>query len=405
MKTFRIAERIARVQLSAVREILKVTERPDILSFAGGLPAPETFPVEAFAEAYSKVFATQGAQALQYSTTEGFRPLREWIASRLSKSGVSRTADNVLVTSGSQQALDLVSRALLDPGDTVLVENPSYLAALQVFQSYGATMETVPSDEHGMRVDAVERVLTSSRPKFIYAVPTFSNPTGATLSFERRERLALLAKRFSVPVIEDEPYAELRYGTSRLPPVAAFDPGSPVVSLGTFSKTLSPGIRVGWLAAPDALLHTLVVAKQAADLHTASLTQRAVVALLESFDFEAHLDSIRALYRERRDAMVASLTAEFPEGTRWSTPEGGLFIWVELPYGLSSDEVLPEAVREKVAFVPGSPFFAHAPQRQFMRLNFSNREPALIREGMRRLGAVVRAHARSGIDLAASSAN
>jgi len=388
MKSPILSRRAGRVKASAIREILKVTERPDILSFAGGLPAPEAFPVEALARAHADVFAREGAAALQYSTTEGFGPLRAWIAERMRRRGIAATPEQVLITSGSQQGIDLVARVLIDPGDAVVVESPSYLAALQVFEAHEASFVTVGSDEHGMRIDHLERALKRARPKLVYLVPTFQNPKGTTLSLERREQLARVAVEHGVAVLEDDPYGELRYGGAELPAVAALDGRAPVIHLSTFSKTLAPGLRIGWVVAAEETIRALTVAKQACDLHTGTLAQRAVARLLESFDYEAHVSGIRALYRERRDAMLDALGREFPSGTTWTRPDGGLFLWVGLPCGADASRLLPEALRERVAFVPGEPFFARAPERNFLRLNFSNRPPALIAEGMKRLAAV-----------------
>ena len=392
MRSPTFSKRASRAKASAIREILKVTERPEILSFAGGLPAPEAFPVAELAAAHADVFAREGAAALQYSTTEGFAPLRAWVADRMRRRGLPASPEQVLITSGSQQGIDLVARVLLDPGDPVVVESPSYLAALQVFEAHEASFVTIGSDEHGMRIDQLERALKRARPKLIYLVPTFQNPKGTTLALERREQLARLAAAHGVAVLEDDPYGELRYSGADLPAVAALDRRAPIIYLSTFSKTLAPGLRIGWVVAADETIRALTVAKQACDLHTGTLSQRAVARLLESFDYDAHVSRIRMLYGERRDAMLDALGREFPSGTTWTRPEGGLFVWVGLPDGADASRLLPEALRERVAFVPGAPFFARAPERNFLRLNFSNRPPDLIAEGMKRLaGAVVRA--------------
>jgi 2-aminoadipate transaminase len=388
---WRLARRMSRIKTSAVREILKVAERPDILSFAGGLPAPELFPLEAIAEAHAEVLATEGRAALQYSTTEGFGPLREWICGHLQKRGRVATADQVLITNGSQQGIDLVAKVMLDPGDLVVVENPSYLAALQTFGAYEAKFATVGSDDHGMRMDDLERLLATHRPKLVYVVANFQNPKGTTLALERRRELVRLAQKHRFLILEDDPYGELRFTGSHLPSMAAFDDEGVVVSLGTFSKTLAPGLRIAWVVGPRDFVRGLTVAKQSTDLHTATLAQRAVAKLLTRFDYGAHLDALRPVYRQRANAMLDALKVHMPAGTRWTTPEGGMFLWVELPAGLSGDALLPKAVEQKVAFVPGSPFFADNPRAEFIRLNYSNRPPELITEGMRRLGAVIAA--------------
>jgi len=384
-----LALRMSRVQASAIREILKVTERPDVLSFAGGLPAPEAFPAEALARAHADVLARDAAAALQYGPTEGHGPLRAWVAERMTGRGLPASPDQVLITAGSQQGIDLVAKTLIDPGDTVLVEAPSYLAALQCFSTYEARFETVETDEDGMRVDALERALRAGRPKLIYLVPTFQNPRGTTLSLERRGRVARLASEYGVTVLEDDPYAELRYRGAALPPVAGIDPDSPVIHLGSFSKTLAPGLRLGYVIADERTIRALTIAKQATDLHSGSLAQRAVARLFEIFDYDAHLRRLRTLYGERLDAMLAAIERSFPAGTHWTRPEGGLFVWVSLPQGLDAEELLADAMRDRVAFVPGAPFYPAVPCHETLRLNFSNRPPLLIAEGIARLGACV----------------
>lgn len=391
-RSYAFARRIDQMGASAIREILKVTEQPDVISFAGGLPAPETFPVEALARAHEQVFAGEGAAAMQYSTTEGWRPLREWVAARLRTRGLEADAGRVLITSGSQQGIDLTAKAFLDPGDAIVVENPCYLAALQVFKGYEAQFLPVGSDDEGMRVEEVERAVAGARrkPKLIYVVSQFHNPKGTTLSLERRRRLIDISRRHGVPVLEDDPYGELRYTGPALPPLAALDRDGLVVYLSTFSKTLSPGMRVGWVHASEEVTQALVRAKQAADLHTNTIQQRAAARLLETFDYDGHVQSIRALYGERRRVMLDCIERYFPEGARPTRPEGGLFLWVELPERLSADRLFEEALRERVAFVPGAPFFAADPRHNFMRLNFSNSRPEMIEQGMRRLGGAMR---------------
>ncbi len=386
-----LARRMAKVQASVIREILKVTERPDVLSFAGGLPAPEAFPVEALARAHAEVLARDPAAALQYGSTEGYGPLRAWIAERMTRRGLPAVAEQVLVTAGSQQGIDLVGKTFVDPGDLVLVEAPSYLAALQTFSTYEARFEAVETDEEGMRVDALERRLREKRARLIYVVPNFQNPRGTTLGLSRRMRIAELAAEHGVTVLEDDPYAELRYRGEPLPPIAGLVPQAHVIHLGTFSKTLAPGLRLGYVVADTRTLHALVIAKQAVDLHTGTLSQRAAARLLETFDYEAHLRFLRGLYAERLDAMLASIEHCFPPGTGWTRPEGGMFVWMQLPAGLDAQELLADAMRERVAFVPGAPFYPAEPRRDTLRLNFSNRPPALIAEGMARLGACVKA--------------
>ena len=379
--------------VSAVRDILKVTEQPEIISFAGGLPAPELFPVEALAEAHAQVFSSEGRAALQYSTTEGWSPLREWIAHRMLSRGVEAEADNVLVTSGSQQGIDLVAKIFLEAGDTVLVENPCYVAALQAFSGYEARIVSVESDDEGMRVDQVERALIDSDPKLIYIVSEFSNPKGVSLSSERRAHLVGLSRKYGVPIVEDDPYSELRYRGERNPPLASLDEEGLVIYLSTFSKTLSPGMRLGWVVASRELIHALVIAKQAADLHSSTIQQRAAAKLLETFDYDAHVSDLNRVYGSRCLSMLEALESHFPRETRWTRPEGGLFLWIELPEHVRGEALLEEALRRKVAFVPGAPFFANNPRHNFIRLNFSNQLPELIDEGIKRLARVIEEHA------------
>lgn len=384
-----LARRMSRVQASAIREILKVTERPEVLSFAGGLPAPEAFPAAALARAHAEVLERDAASALQYGPTEGHGPLRAWVAARMTGRGLPARPEQVLITAGSQQGIDLVGKALIDPGDLVVVEAPSYLAALQSFSTYEAKFAVVGSDEDGMRVDELERLLKKRKPKLIYLVPTFQNPRGTTLSLQRRYALAALAMRNGVAVLEDDPYAELRYQGEPLPPVAGLLQGAPVIHLGSFSKTLAPGLRLGFAVADEQTIRALTIAKQAADLHTGSLSQRAVAHLMSFFDYDLHLAGLRRLYGARLAAMLGALRRFFPPGTTWTEPQGGLFVWVRLPKGLDAQALFAEAMQEKVAFVPGAPFFPARAQRDTLRLNFSNRPPEAIEEGMARLGACV----------------
>ena len=391
-----LSKRMSRVQASAIREILKVTERRDVLSFAGGLPAPEAFPVEAMARAHAEVLASDGAAALQYGPTEGFGPLRAWVAERMTSRGLAAQQHQVLITAGSQQGIDLVGKALIDPGDVVIVEEPSYLAALQSFSTYEAQFEVVASDEDGMRVEELEEALLRTRAKLVYLVPNFQNPRGTTLILERRALLARISAEHGVAVLEDDPYGELRYSGAPLPPVAGLDPRANVIHLGSFSKTIAPGLRLGYVVADERTIRALTIAKQAADLHTGSLSQRALARMLEFFDYDAHLRKLKQLYGERCSAMLASIERSFPQGAQWTRPEGGLFVWVRLPPGLDAQALLGDAMRERVAFVPGAPFYARDPQCNTLRLNFSNRPPELIAEGMGRLGACIAARLADG---------
>ncbi len=384
-----LARRMQGMNASAVREILKVAEKPEIISFAGGLPAPELFPVEPIAAAYEKVFAREGQGALQYGVTEGFLPLRQWIAARMQKRGIPSTPEQLLITSGSQQGIDLTARILLDPGDAVAVESPTYLAAIQVFTGYQAKLVPIESDDGGMRLDSLERALKSQRIKLLYLVTEFQNPKGTSLAADRRDALVKLAQAHGVVVLEDDPYGEIRFSGEPSAPLAARSEN--VIHLGTFSKTLAPGMRIGWMHGPKELLRAATIAKQAADLHTATLAQRAAAALLETFDYDANLAKLRAAYSVRHDAMQRALAKHMPEGTRWTKAQGGMFLWLQLPEGVTDEMLFKRAIAAGVAVVPGSPFFAGRPSHQFARLNYSNQTEARINEGIERLGAAMRA--------------
>lgn len=390
--TLSLSQRAQNAKPSLVREILKVTDHPEILSFAGGLPAPELFPVAAIAQAHAAVFEREGPVALQYSTTEGLKTLRAWVVERLRSHGVRQAdVDTTLVTSGSQQGIDLAARALMDAGTTVAVEDPSYLAALQAFESYGARFVTVPSDDDGMCVEELEPLIASHNIRVIYLVSSFQNPKGTTLSLERRLRLIQIAARHNIAIIEDDPYGELRFRGAHLPTLLALDDAGVVLRLSSFSKTLAPGLRIGFANGPKEVIRAMTVAKQSCDLHTSNLSQRALVQLLEHFDYEAHLSTLRHTYGQRCEVMLAALQRGMPAGTRWTKPDGGMFVWLQLPDGIRAEDLFAEAIAEKVAFVPGSSFFANDKRYDFMRLNFSNCQPALIEEGMARLSKVVTA--------------
>ncbi|HEY3138692.1 MAG TPA: PLP-dependent aminotransferase family protein [Blastocatellia bacterium] len=384
------ATRISKMPVSAIREILKVTERPEVISFAGGLPAPELFPVADLARAYQDVFANEGSAALQYSTTEGWRPLREWLAARMRLRGIETAADRVLITTGSQQGIDLVGKVFLERGDAVVVENPTYLAALQSFTGHEASFVAIDSDDSGMRMDQLEDALKHCRPKLIYIVAEFSNPKGTTLSPPRRLKLIELSSRYRVPILEDNPYGELRYAGERPEPLAALDENGSVIHISTFSKTLSPGMRLGWLTASEEVFQAVVIAKQAADLHTSTIEQRAAARLLQRFDYDGHVRRLCDVYGERRRAMLSAIERYFPSEAKWTRPEGGLFLWIELPEHVSAEDLFEDAIAERVAFVPGASFFACQSKTNFMRLNFSNQKPEMIEEGIKRLADVLK---------------
>lgn len=384
-----LAARAREIGASPVREILALTARPDVISFAGGLPAPELFDAEGLRAAYDRVLAERPRQALQYSTTEGDPELRAAVAGRLTGRGLPTGPDDLLVTGGSQQGLTLLATALLEPGDTVLVENPTYLAALQCFGFAGARVVPVPTDADGVIPRALEESVLRERPKLLYLVPNFQNPTGRTLPLPRRSAIAAVAARHGLWIAEDDPYGELRFEGAYQPWIASLEEAADrTVLLGSFSKIMAPGMRLGWMRAPAGLRRACVIAKQASDLHTSTIDQAAAARYLADRDLDAHLDRVRAAYRARRDALLAGLPGALPEGTVWNRPEGGMFVWVRLPDGHDATALLREAVRNDVAYVPGSPFFAAEPDPAALRLSFTTHTPEEIGEGLARLGRV-----------------
>ncbi|MFD5777956.1 aminotransferase-like domain-containing protein [Streptomyces fungicidicus] len=389
--TPQLAARARTVGGSPVRDILAVTARPEVINFAGGLPAPELFDADGIAAAYRTVLAGTPARALQYSTTEGEPALRAALAERTTTRGLPTTPDDLLVTTGSQQALSLLATALVEPGDTVLVENPCYLAALQAFALAGARVVAVPGDEHGIDPQALDDLVARERPKLLYTVPTFQNPTGRTLPAARRAAVAEVAARRGLWIVEDDPYGELRYAGTRVPWIAAH-PGAEdrTVLLGSFSKVMAPGLRLGWLRAPAGLRRACAVAKQAADLHTPTVNQLAAARYLADNDLDAHVARVAAVYGTRRDAMLAGLPDALPDGSAWTRPDGGMFLWARLPDGHDTTALLPEVVRHDVAYVPGAPFYAGDPDRATLRLCFVTQTPDEITEGLRRLGNALR---------------
>lgn len=394
----RFAQRTQRMASSIIRELLKYTEKPEIISFAGGLPAPDVFPVEAFKAAAARVLGEFGAQALQYGTTEGYQPLREMLARFSSRSGVEVTPENILVTTGSQQALDLLGKVFINPGDRILVESPTYLGALQAWNAYGAEYVPVRVDDDGMVTEALEEALRTG-PKFMYVLPNFQNPSGVTLSLERRWQLIQLADRYGVPIIEDDPYGQLRYEGESLPSIVALDSQyrnqdqscyqGNVIYLSTFSKTLAPGLRLAWVVAPPQVISKLVQAKQGADLHTSTLNQMLAFEVAHGGFLDRHVQLIRKVYGERRQVMLDAMQAEFPPQVNWTRPKGGLFLWGMMPEGMDAKDVLKVAVTRNVAFVPGEAFFPCGGGQNTMRLNFSNASEENIRIGIARLGNVL----------------
>ncbi|EGF30532.1 putative aminotransferase [Oxalobacteraceae bacterium IMCC9480] len=385
---WQFAERARRLQGSVIREILKIAVRPEVISFAGGLPSPDTFPVARMQAAFDKVLSASGRIALQYGPTDGYLPLREWVANSLSIPGTTIAPEQVLMTSGSQQALDLIGKVLIDEGSKVLVETPSYLGALQAFSVYGPEFVSLPGDEGGLLPEAVASVGAGAR--LLYALPNFQNPTGRTLSLERRLALVDTCARLGLPLIEDDPYGALSYRAAPLPKMLTMHPDG-VVYMGSFSKTLTPGIRLGYVVAPLPLVRKLELAKQAADLHTATLTQMVVYEVVKDGFLDTHIPTIRALYAERCATMLAALTSFFPAGVTWTQPEGGMFIWVTLPAHIDSTQLLDQAIAQNVAFVPGAPFYATNPVRNTLRLSFVTVTPERIREGIEKLGKLIAA--------------
>ncbi len=382
-----LSTRLGDVSSSPVRDILELTQRAEVISFAGGLPAPELFPAELIADAFARALApTVAARALQYSSTEGDPGLRALLAQRFRGRGLDCDPDELLVTTGSQQALGLVAAVLLDPGDVVLVENPSYLAALQCFGFAGARLVAVPCDEDGLVVEALPALIAEHAPKFLYVVPTFQNPTGRTLPAARRARLAEIAAEHGLWIVEDDPYGELRYDGEPLAPIGA-QPGAAdrTVTISSLSKVLAPGLRIGWLRAPDTILRPLVIAKQAADLHTSTVDQIAARTALGAADLDAHIATLCGEYRRRRDALLGGLAAALPPGSSFNRPDGGMFVWARLPAGRDAAELLRAALAQDVAFVPGFPFFAREPDHRTLRLSFTTHVPAEIAEGLARL--------------------
>jgi 2-aminoadipate transaminase len=398
----RFAQRTQRMTSSMIRELLKLTEKPDVISFAGGLPAPEVFPFAEIEAAAARVLRERGQTALQYAATEGYPPLRELLVRHMARYGIKVKPGNVMVTSGSQQGLDLIGKLFINAGDRILTESPTYLGALQAWSAYQADYLTVPVDDEGLDVDRLEAQLRGG-PKFLYILPNFQNPAGVTLGLERRRRLVELANHYGAPIVEDDPYGQLRYEGEHLPPLVQIDAEfhgcaeegcdftGDVLYLSTLSKTLAPGLRIAWVVAPESVISRLVLMKQGADLHSSTFCQMVAYEVAKDGFLDRHVKRIREVYGERRNAMLAALERHFPEEARWTRPQGGLFLWITLPEGFDSTALLKEALeREKVAFVPGASFFPRGGGERTCRLNFSYAGPDTIDEGIRRLGTVIK---------------
>lgn len=386
--SWRFSERAEQLQGSAIREILKVTMRPEITSFAGGLPSPLSFPVEHLKACFDRVLTEQGQIALQYGPTDGYAPLRAWIADSLSTHGAKISPDQVLMVSGSQQGLDLLGKVLIDQGSKVLVETPSYLGALQAFSLYQPEFVSVPSDEHGLIPESIETLGQGAR--MIYALPNFQNPTGKTLTLERREKLVEICAKLGLPLIEDNPYGTLNFHKPLLQSMLSMNPQG-VIYMGSFSKVLTPGIRLGYVVAPEPLIRKMEQAKQAADLHTSQLTQMVVYEAVKDGFLDQHIPTVRKIYADKCQVMLDALKEHFPASATWTVPEGGMFIWVTLPKHIDSKALLDEAVNENVAFVPGAPFYANEPENNTLRLSFVTVSPEKIRDGVARLGRLIKA--------------
>ncbi len=383
------ADRIKELRSSAIRDILKLTARPGMISLAGGLPAPELFPLEALQTAAVQVLTKHGPQALQYSITEGLVQLREKIAADLKAKGAACTVDNLIITQGSQQALELLSKLFLDKGRTVFTENPSYLGALQAFRLFEAQITPIPSDEEGIRTDALREALRQVKPAFLYVMTNFQNPTGISLSLARRHELLEIAAEHQLLLVEDDPYGELVFEGERLPSLYSLGGGKNVVYLSTFSKTIAPGLRIAYAAGSEELVGKLALVKQGTDLQTNTLGQYIVNQYLESGRHQGHIDLIRRTYGARRDHMLAAMQKHFPGTVAWNRPRGGMFLWLAFAPETDSKELLLRCIERNVAFVPGQEFFPDGTGTNTARLNFSNASPENIEEGIRRIAAVL----------------
>jgi 2-aminoadipate transaminase len=378
------------MQRSTIREILKLTQRKDIISFAGGLPAPELFPLKKFTQAMEETLKTDGASSLQYDVTEGYRPLKEFLCHWLKRQGIVCQPETMMLTNGSQQALDLLGKIYLDPYDEILVENPTYLGAIQAFNAYQARYVTVPMDEEGIQLEASASLLKKKKPKFAYLVPTFQNPSGVTMTHARRRDFIKLAAQKRLLIVEDDPYSYLRFHGKPVPSMFQLARGKGVVYISTFSKTLSPGIRLGFVVAEPEIIQSLVLAKQAADLQPNSLIQRAAYHYCKNGYFDKHIPVIVEAYRRRADHMFLAMAREFPRSVRWVRSEGGMFIWCQLPKKTSASRLFTKAIENKVAYVTGSVFHANGGGDNTLRLNFTNSSLEQIDEGIKRLGNVFR---------------
>jgi len=388
------SERMKTMRPSEIRELLKLTQNPEIISFAGGLPNPEAFPVDELVEITREVLEKHGKMALQYGPTEGIRGFREVLASRCAKDGMDATSENVIITTGSQQGLDMIGRVFLDPGDTIIVELPTYLGAINAFRAYEVNFEGVPLDEEGMKTDLLEEKIEELKkkgitPKFIYVVPTFQNPAGVVMSESRRRKLIDIANEHDLIVIEDDPYGKLIYEGKPAKPIKALDDGGRVIYLSTFSKILAPGFRLAWIVASEELIRKLTIAKQALDLCSNTFVQFVAKEFIEGGYLDLHIMKIIEMYRPKRDKMIEAIKNYFPSDTIFYKPRGGMFAWVTIPGNIDTEEMFLDAIKEKVAYIHGKAFYVDGGGANSMRLNFSYASEELIDEGMRRLGKVI----------------
>ena len=385
------AKRMDNIKASEIRELLKLTQRPEVISFAGGLPAPELFPVEELKRVAKEVLEENGTTALQYGPTEGYEPLRQKIVERMKKVNVDVAVDNILVTSGSQQGLDFAARIFINPGDVIICESPSYLGAINAFKAYEPKFVEVETDDEGMIMEYLEKALEENdNAKFIYVIPDFQNPSGKTWSEERRKKLVELANKYNVAILEDNPYGELRFEGEFLPAVKHYDTEGRVIFLGTFSKIFCPGLRLGWVAADKEVLNKFIMVKQGADLQSSTISQMEVAKFLEIYDIEEHIEKLKRVYKKRKDLMIKTMEEEFPEEVKFTNPEGGLFTWVVLPEHINARELAVKALEKNVAFVPGGSFFPNGGNENTFRMNYSNMDEERIVEGVKRLGEVIR---------------
>lgn len=384
------AKRMSLVDNPSLDVILSVIGKPGLISMAGGLPSQDAFPVVEMEKAFTAALEDAKGNALQYGATEGFMPLREWIAGYMNEQGISCSAQNIMVTSGSQQGIELIARSLVEPGDTVIVESPSYMAALQVFVNQEARIVAVPSDGEGIIIEGLKEILVKEKPKFIYVIPTFQNPSGLTLGKKRREELLSIANELEIPLVEDNPYGELRYKGEPQPTIKSLPGAEGVIYLGTFSKIVAPGLRLGWMVTSPEVIRKFAALKQSSDLLSNQTSQMALVKFLETGILPAHIEKVKALYTVKRDAMEAALVKYFPEGVTWTDAEGGMFVWATLPEGIDTMEMFQDALEAKVAYVPGVAFYPDGRGKSSMRLNFSGPSPEELEEGIKRLGDVIR---------------